>query len=61
MESYFPMLTFIKTNENIWFDGFSHTYFSRDAINKNVKDDTLSNRNISNGYNIRSKYSCESN
>ena len=41
-----------QTNENIWFDGFSHTYFSRDAINKNVKDDTLSARNISNGYSL---------
>ena len=41
-----------QTNENIWFDGFSHTYFSRDVINKNVKEDTLSARNLSSGYSL---------
>ncbi|MAO71767.1 MAG: hypothetical protein CMD02_04575 [Flavobacteriales bacterium] len=41
-----------QTNENIWFDGFSRTYFARDAININAIDDTISARNISNGYSL---------
>ena len=41
-----------QNNENIWFDGLSRSYFTRDAIDKNVSDDTLSARNISNGYNL---------
>ena len=41
-----------QNNENIWFDGLSRSYFARDAIDKNVSDDTLSARNISNGYNL---------
>ena len=41
-----------QNSENIWFDGLSRSYFVRDAIDKNVSDDTLSARNISNGYNL---------
>ena len=41
-----------QNNENIWFDGLSRSYFARDAIDKNISDDTLSARNISNGYNL---------
>ena len=41
-----------QTNENIWFDGVSRAYFNRDAINTNVTDDTLSARNVSNGYSL---------
>ena len=41
-----------QNNENIWFDGLSRSYFARDAIDKNVSDDTLSARNTSNGYNL---------
>ena len=40
-----------QTNENIWFDGVSRAYFARDAINVNVTD-TLSARNVSNGYSL---------
>ena len=40
-----------QTNENIWFDGVSRAYFARDAINKNITD-TLSPRNVSNGYSL---------
>ena len=41
-----------QNNENIWFDGLSRSYFARDAIVKSASDDTLSARNISNGYNL---------
>ncbi len=41
-----------QTQENIWFDGFSSSYFTRDAINKSDKEDTLSARNVSNGYSL---------
>jgi hypothetical protein len=41
-----------QTDEKIWFDGFARSYFARDAIDKNVTDDTLSARNASNGYNL---------
>ena len=41
-----------QNNENIWFDGLSRSYFARDAIDKSALDDTLSARNISNGYNL---------
>ena len=41
-----------QTNENIWFDGVSRAYFARDAINISVTDDTLSARNVSNGYSL---------
>ena len=41
-----------QNNENIWFDGLSRSYFARDAIDNNTTDDTLSARNISNGYNL---------
>lgn len=41
-----------QTHEKIWFDGFARSYFARDAIDKNVTDDTLSPKNTSNGYNL---------
>jgi hypothetical protein len=41
-----------QINENIWFDGLSRSYFARDALDKSSKDDTLSSRNISNGYSL---------
>ena len=41
-----------QTDEKIWFDGLARSYFARDAIDKNVIDDTLSARNASNGYNL---------
>ena len=42
---------YAQMNENIWFDGLYRTYFTRDAIEKNTTD-TLSAKNISNGYNL---------
>ena len=41
-----------QTNENIWFDGLSRSYFVRDAIDKSIIEDTLSAKNTSNGYNL---------
>ena len=41
-----------QNNDKIWFDGFSRSYFARDAVDRSVTDDTLSASNISNGYNI---------
>lgn len=41
-----------QTDEKIWFDGFARSYFARDAIDKYVTDDTLSPKNVSNGYNL---------
>ena len=41
-----------QINDNIWFDGLSRSYFTRDALEKSATDDTLSARNISNGYNL---------
>ena len=41
-----------QNNDKIWFDGFSRSYFARDAVDRSVTDDTLSAGNISNGYNI---------
>ena len=41
-----------QINENIWFDGLSRSYFVRDAVDKSIKNDTISPRNISNGYNL---------
>ena len=41
-----------RSDENIWFDGLSRSYFARDAIDKSVTDDTLSVKNTSNGYNM---------
>lgn len=41
-----------QVNENIWFDGLSRSYFVRDALDKSIKNDTISARNISNGYNL---------
>ena len=41
-----------QISENIWFDGLSRSYFARDAIDNSTTDDTLSARNISNGYNL---------
>ena len=42
----------VQAQDNIWFDGFSRSYFVRDAIDKSITDDTLSKRNTSNGYNL---------
>tara|TARA_B100001758_G_scaffold72086_1_gene60758 strand:- start:20 stop:1771 length:1752 start_codon:yes stop_codon:yes gene_type:complete len=39
-----------QISKNIWFDGLSRSYFARDAVDKSVTDDTLSAKNISNGY-----------
>ena len=41
-----------QTNENIWFDGLSRSYFVRDALYKSTTDDTISAKNTSNGYNL---------
>ena len=41
-----------QISENIWFDGLSRSYFSRDAVGKNLIEDTISASNISNGYNL---------
>ncbi len=41
-----------QTNENIWFDGLSRSYFARDALDKSTTDDTISAKNTSNGYNL---------
>ena len=41
-----------QINDNIWFDGFSRSYFTRDALDKSLIDDTISPRNTSNGYNL---------
>ena len=43
---------YAQINENIWFDGISRSYFARDALDESATDDTLSARNISNGYNL---------
>ena len=39
-------------SETIWFDGFSRSYFVRDALDKKTTDDTLSARNSSIGHNL---------
>ena len=41
-----------QINENIWFDGFSRSYFTRDALDKSLIDDTISAKNTSSGYNL---------
>ena len=41
-----------QINDNIWFDGLSRSLYARDALDKSATDDTLSARNISNGYNL---------
>ena len=41
-----------QISENIWFDGFSRSFFARDAVDKSTIDDTISARNTSNGYNL---------
>ena len=41
-----------QINGNVWFDGLSRSYFSRDALGEKFTDDTLSYRNTSNGYNL---------
>ena len=47
-----PYSLHAQVNENIWFDGLSRSYFVRDAVDKSIKNDTISPRNISNGYNL---------
>ena len=41
-----------QNSENIWFDGLSRSYFTRDAVDKGTTDDTISARSSSNGYNL---------
>ena len=41
-----------QNSENIWFDGLSRSYFTRDAVDKGTTDDTISASNTSNGYNL---------
>ena len=50
--SFFAISLHAQTNENIWFDGLSRSYFARDAVDKSTTDDTLSAKNTSNGYNL---------
>ena len=38
-----------QKNNKVWFDGFSRSYFARDAINDKVIPDTVSARNASDG------------
>ena len=41
-----------QENNKVWFDGFSRSLFTRDAVTENVFQDTVSARNTSNGYNL---------
>ncbi len=43
---------YAQINENIWFDGLSRSYFTRDAVDNSLIDDTISAKNTSNGYNL---------
>ena len=43
---------YAQINDNIWFDGFSRSYFTRDALDNSLTDDTISAKNTSNGYNL---------
>lgn len=38
--------------DKVWFDGYSRSLFTRDAINENSFTDTVSARNSSNGHNL---------
>ena len=49
---FFAFSLHAQINDNIWFDGFSRSYFTRDALDKSLTDDTISARNTSNGYNL---------
>ena len=45
--------SFGQSNDKIWFDGLARSYFARDAIGENEQvEDTLSAKNVSNGYNL---------
>ena len=52
LNSFSDISLHAQTNENIWFDGLSRSYFARDALDKSVTDDTISVKNTSNGYNM---------
>ena len=41
-----------QENNKVWFDGFSRSLFTRDAVTDNAFQDTVSARNTSNGYNL---------
>ncbi len=43
---------YAQIDDNIWFDGFSRSYFIRDALDKSLIDDTISAKNTSSGYNL---------
>ena len=40
------------TEESVWFDGQSRSFFSRDALGEMDRPDTTSPRNLSEGYNL---------
>ena len=45
--------SFGQSNDKIWFDGLARSYYARDAIGENEQvEDTLSAKNVSNGYNL---------
>ena len=51
-----------QINENIWFDGLSRSYFVRDAVDKSIKNDTISPKeHIKWLQSFRPQYSCKSN
>ena len=41
-----------QTDETVWFDGQSRSFFSRDALGEMDRPDTTSPRNLSEGYNL---------
>ena len=41
-----------QQNDKVWFDGFSRSFFARDAINDKILPDSVSARNASDGYNL---------
>ena len=41
-----------QTEESVWFDGQSRSFFSRDALGEMDRPDTTSPRNLSEGYNL---------
>ena len=52
----FDIILNAQNNDKIWFDGFSRSYFARDAVDRTLTDDTLSASNISNGGAIRTYF-----
>ena len=47
---YFQLMA--QQNDKVWFDGFSRSFFARDAINDKILPDSVSARNASDGYNL---------